>query len=208
MVSATATPDATMVPAWLVPTARACQPALLAVAGVAALYTVAVVVAGAFDAALPVVHVWLALGALAGAAAWSHDPAASLLAALPVGPGRRLLRRVGLGTVTAVVAWTVAGQVGGTVAAAPPGVGLTESVPALLALVALAVTAGRWFGTWGGLTPLALVAAGRFVAESGRLADALALWWTHPWIVLALALSTLPAASMSRSVRVSGLSAT
>ena len=164
-------------PVWLAPTVRACRPALLTVAAVVAVYTSAAVVAGAFEVALPMVLVWLALGALAGAAAASPDPAATLLAALPLSGGRRLAHRVGIGTLTAVFGWAAAVSV-------TSGIGLADSIPALLALLAVAVAVDSRFGTWGALTPLAVVAAGHLVERPSLFTDALALWRTHPWIVV------------------------
>ena len=171
-------------PAWLAPTVRACRPSLLAVGAVVAVYTAAAIVAGAIEVALPMVLVWLALGALAGAAAASPDPAATLLAALPVSSGRRLVHRVGIGTLTAVIGWAVAGRGVDAAVSVTSGIGLADSVPALLALLAVAVAVGSRFGTWGALTPLALVAVGHLVERPSLLTDALALWRTHPWIVV------------------------
>jgi hypothetical protein len=182
---------AAALPEWVAPTVRACRPALLAVAAVVAVHIGVAVAAGAGDVALPRVHVWLMLAALAGAAAAPHDPAATLLAALPTGPGRRLAHRVGTCTLAAVVAWMLGGRVVDA-AVAGPHAGAAGSVPALLALVAIAVAVGSRAGTWGALAPLALVAAGRLVEGPDLLTDALALWWTHPWIVVAIVLCTRP----------------
>lgn len=175
-------------PAWLYPTARARRPALLAVAGVVALYTTAAVVAGASDVVLPTVHVWFALGALAGAAAWPHDPAVALLAPLPVGGGRRLVHRVLISTLAAVGAWAIGGEAVDAAVSVTPRVTIADSVPALLALVAMGVAVGSGLGAWGALTPLGVIAAGAMVGGTGPLADALALWWTQPWLVTAAAL--------------------
>ena len=178
-------------PAWLAPTVRACRPALLAVVGVVTVHIGVAVAAGAADVTLPRVHVWLMLAALAGAAAAPYDPAATILAALPVGPARRLFHRVGTCTLAAVVAWMLGGGVVDA-AVAGPHAGAAGSVPALLALVAIAVAVGSRTGTWGALAPLALVAAGHLVEGPDLLTDALALWWTHPWIVLAIILCARP----------------
>ena len=175
--------------AWVVPTVRACHPALVAAATVAVLSAAAAVAAGANDVALPTMHAWLAIAALAVAAATPHDPAASLLAAVPTGSGRRLIHRGAVGTLTALGAWTLAGWSVDTLVT-PPASDATigGSVPALLALVTLATVIGSWFGPWGACTPLFLVAATHVVGDAGRFDDLLRLWWSHPWIVVAIAL--------------------
>ena len=176
--------------AWVMPTARACRPALLSAAAIAMVVVIAAVIAGASDVALPTVHVWLALAALAVAASTPHDPAATLLAALPAGRGRRMLHRGAIGTLTALGAWVLAGWSAGELGSLPVSDAMIGgSVPALLALVAVAVVGGLWFGPWAACTPLALVAGGHIVEGSPRFADLLQLWWTHPWAVLAAAVS-------------------
>ena len=176
--------------AWVTPTMRAVRPSLVAAAAVALLVVIAAAVAGAYDIALPTVHVWLALAALAVAASTPHDPAASLLAALPTGSGRRLIHRGAIGTFAALGAWVLAGSSTGALVSPPASdVAIGGSLPALLALVAVAIVAGARFGPWGACTPLVLVGAGHVFADAGRLDDVLHLWWTHPWIVATISLS-------------------
>ena len=118
-----------------------------------------------------------------------HDPAALLLAAVPVPPMPRRLLRLGLVLVPALVVWAALVRV----ADASPGAG---SPGPLLALVTAGVAVVVWspphLGVLAGaFVPLLWFALDRTVPGSGLLSDAAGWWRTDPLPVAALAVVAL-----------------
>jgi hypothetical protein len=137
----------------------------------------------------------LTAGALAALAVLAlRDPAAALLAAVPLSAWRR--RALRLAWIAAVVLplWMV-------VTALLPAVGLGTALPALLALSASALAVAVWIPDGGdpgraAALPLLWVAAGSTVGGvGGPVGDASLLWREHPWPLLAVAVVLLAAGS-------------
>ncbi len=167
----------------LVPTARAVTwtPLFVATAGLLALAALL----RAQDATSPAV---LSLGAGTTAAAVVYalrDPAAALLAAVPVSGARRRLLRLGLAGCVAVPLWLF-------VTSALPGAGTALAPLAALAATGLAVA--TWLPSEGQATlaasvPLVWVAVGELFKDlDGPLHVLTRAWSSHSFSVVALGL--------------------
>jgi hypothetical protein len=120
-----------------------------------------------------------------------HDPAADLLAAVPVSVMQRRLLRLVLVLVPTLLAW------GALVAVAPPSLG-ARSLGPLLALTAAGVAAGVWSPARravlvGASVPVLWFALDMTVTDDGLLGDAAGWWRTDPWPVAVVALGALAA---------------
>ncbi len=118
-----------------------------------------------------------------------HDPAAFLLAAVPVSVMRRRLLRLALVLLPALAIWGVLTSV----SHASPGAG---SPGPLLALPAAGVAVGVWSPAHpaalvGAFVPVLWFALDMTVPGSGVLADAAGWWRTAPQAVVAVALAAL-----------------
>jgi hypothetical protein len=147
--------------AWLVPTVRATpwQPL-----GVAAVLVAGVSLTEAYAGQGQPGLLGTTAGTLAAAVvAGLHDPAASLLAAVPTSIAVRRARRLVLLAPAALVVWLALGP-GGQVAH-------------VVALAASGVAVAVWWGTPAGVVvPLAWAAASRIEEDLG-------IWSEHPWAV-------------------------
>jgi hypothetical protein len=120
-----------------------------------------------------------------------HDPAADLLAAVPVSVMQRRLLRLVLVLVPTLLVW------GALVVVAPPSLGTTSPGP-LLALTAAGVAVGAWAPARravlvGASVPVLWFALKMLVPGNGLLVDVAGWWRTDPWPVLAVALGALVA---------------
>lgn len=120
-----------------------------------------------------------------------HDPAAALLAAVPVSAVRRRSLRLAVVLLPALAAWTVLASV----AEASPGAG---SPGPLLALATTGVAAAVWSPPdrgvlVGSLVPVLWFALASTVPGPGTLSDVADSWHTAPWTVVAVALLALVA---------------
>ena len=111
-----------------------------------------------------------------------HDPAAPLLAPVPVSAMQRRLLRLALVTLPVLALWWALTVVSG----APSGPG------PLLALAASGVAVSVWApfdrgALLGGCVPLGWYAVDRLVPWSGLAADAAGWWRTESWAVVAVA---------------------
>jgi hypothetical protein len=132
----------------------------------------------------------LAAGGLAAAVvAGLHDPAQDLLAAVPVGAGRRRLHRLLLLVPAMLVAWVVLTALADLASSGEDG---EWPLGAVLALAATGVAVAVWAPEGarpaaGVAAPLAWVAADRMASGDGVVADVAAAWHTTPWPVATLA---------------------
>jgi hypothetical protein len=164
------------------PTARAIRWA--PGAAVAGLLVSVVLLAGTGDRPVDIVLAVAATGLAATVVAGLQDPAAALLAAVPVSAmRRRVLRLVLLGAPALGVWWLLVGL---STTADDPGPG------PLLALtscgVAVAVWApARYAVVLGAAAPVVLFALRQVVPFEGTASDVVGWWRTDPWWVLAAA---------------------
>ena len=112
-----------------------------------------------------------------------HDPAAALLAPVPVSPMQRRLLRLGLLGVPALLVWWLLTALTTTVGSSGPA--------PLVALTACGVAVTVWAPPKravlvGASTPVVLFAL-QALPTSGLVSDALAWWRTDPWWVLCAA---------------------
>jgi hypothetical protein len=115
-----------------------------------------------------------------------HDPAAALLAAVPVSSMQRRGLRLGLALTPALACWALLARVSDT----SPGTG---SPWPMLALTAAGVAVAVWSPPHRGLLvatslPLLWFAFDMTVPGTGTLADLAGLWHTAPGAVLGVAL--------------------
>ena len=176
--------------AWVVPTARAISWLPLATVGGA---LVALSAVTAYADRWPVGMLGIATGAVAaGLVAGLRDPAAALLAAVPVPPVTRLLHRLVLLVPAGVVVWLAYLW---PAQAAGPGPGWP--VAPMLALAACgAVVADRapgGSGTAAGVAvPLLWVAVARVAGPLDQdVAELVLPWQHHPWLVITAASAAL-----------------
>jgi hypothetical protein len=161
------------------PTARAIRwtPA----ACLAAVLVAAAALAGSTGRPADVVLAIASAGLAATVVSGLHDPAAAMLAAVPVSAMRRRLLRLALLGVPALTVWWVLGRL---TADRLPGPGPGP----LLALTACGVAVALWAPPrravlLGASTPVALFALHQ-VVPGGTASDVIAWWWTDPWWVL------------------------
>jgi hypothetical protein len=130
-----------------------------------------------------------AAGLAAAVVAGLHDPAHDLLAAVPVGPGRRRLHRLLLLVPAMLIAWVALTALADLASSGEDGEWPLGAVLALAAAgVAVAVWAPEGARPGAGVAaPLAWVAADQMAAGDGVVAEAAAAWHTAPWPVAALA---------------------
>jgi hypothetical protein len=161
------------------PTARAVR--WVPAASLAGVMVAAAALARYADRPADIVLAIAAAGLAATVVAGLHDPAAALLAAVPVSKmQRRVVRLVLLGLPALAVWWLLATL---TTSAEVSGPG------PLLALTACGVAIALWTPQrravlLGASTPVALFALHQ-VVPPGTAADVLAWWVTDPWWVLA-----------------------
>lgn len=153
-------------------------------AAVAGLLVLSAWLAGVTDRAADVVLVLAAAGLAATVLAGMQDPAAELLAAVPVSTMRRRLLRVVLLGVPALTVWWLLGVLTTTARTAGPG--------PLLALTACGVAVAVWTpprhgALLGAVTPVVLVALRQVVPLDGTVSEVVGWWLTDPWWVLAAA---------------------
>jgi hypothetical protein len=120
-----------------------------------------------------------------------HDPAAALLAAVPVSLARRRGLRLTLVLLPALAAWAFLARVSDT----SPGRG---SPGPLLALTAAGVVAAVWSPAHrgvlaGAFVPVLWFALDMTVPGAGVASDVAGWWHTAPWTVLVVALVVLVA---------------
>jgi hypothetical protein len=177
-------------PAWARPTVRATPLAPLAVAAAAfvLLGTVVLVVDGSPEPLLPLAAAATAAALVAGL----HDPAASLLAAMPASPARRLLHRLALLVPLTLLVW--AGMLAAAQLAAPDWRSGWPFGP-VTALACTAVAVSVWApkatnAAWGAAAPMLWFALTRVVGDPGGVVGALLwAWVSDPWVVVAVALA-------------------
>lgn len=171
------------------PTARAIRWAPLA--GVSGLLLVVLLLARASDRPVDLVLA-LASAALASVVVGAlHDPAAALLAAVPVSAMQRRALRLTLVGVPVLGVWWVSTAVSDS----SPGTGSPEPLLALAATgVAVAVWSPPHLGVLvGACVPLAWFALDTTVPGAGVVADVAGWWHTASGAVLAVALVVLVA---------------
>jgi hypothetical protein len=178
-----------VIPAWVVPTARAVPWA--PIAGVAACLVAVTAVAAAAgtwpDEALDVAAAALAAAAVAGL----RDPAAALLAAVPTSPARRRARRLALLVPVMLAVWLASLW---TTRLWEPAIGWPLGPLAALVSTGLAVAAWapeRIAVEAGVAAPLVWFAAAWAGPVDGAPAEWLFAWQHHPWLVTAAALAAL-----------------
>ena len=115
-----------------------------------------------------------------------HDPAQDLLAPVPVSAMQRRLLRLGLVGGPVLAVWAGLVLLAGTSSA-------TTWTGSLLALSATGVAAAVWTGPGRGVAVGAAVPVLWFaldqVLPAGPVADAVAVWRTDPWYVVAAAVA-------------------
>ena len=166
----------------VVPTARALRWA--PPAGVAGLLLLVVGLAGSTGRPADTVLAIAAAGLAATVVGGLHDPAAALLAPVPVSAMRRRVLRLGLIGVPALVLWWALVSLAPTTAHAGPG--------PLLALAACGVAVAVWAPgrvavLLGAATPVAVLAVDRVAPAGSTVAEVLGWWLTDPWWVLGAA---------------------
>jgi hypothetical protein len=166
----------------VVPTARAVRwapPAL-----VAGLLLLVVGLAGTSARPADTVLAIAAAGLAATVVSGLHDPAATLLAAVPVSAMRRRLLRLGLLGAPALLLWWALATLAPATTHAGPG--------PLMALASCGVAVAVWAPMTravllGAATPVAVFAVGRVAPAGSTASDVLGWWLTDPWWVLAAA---------------------
>lgn len=143
---------------------------------------VAVVLGRAADRPVDAVLVVAAAGLAATVVAGLQDPAADLLAAVPVSVMRRRVLRLALVGAPALATWWLLDSLSTTTSSGPGP---------LLALTATGVAVAVWAPTRravlvGASTPVVLFALHR-VLPTGTASDVVGRWLTDPWWVLATA---------------------
>lgn len=151
-------------------------------AALAGLLVVSAALARYADRPADVVLVIAAAGLAATVVAGLQDPAAALLAAVPVSAMRRRLVRLAVVGTPALVVWWLLDSVSTAQLSGPEP---------LLALTATGVAVAVWAPPrravlLGAATPVALFALHQ-VAPAGTASDVVAWWLTDPWWVLAAA---------------------
>ena len=176
--------------AWVVPTARAIGWSPLALVG---LLLVGLSAVTAYAGSWPVALLGIACAAVAaGVVAGLRDPAAALLAAVPVPPWTRLLHRLVLLVPAGVAVWLAYLWPAQTEV---PGLGWP--VAPVLALAACgAVVADRapgWLGATAGVgVPLLWAAVGLVAGPLDEdVAELVLPWLHHPWLVITAATAAL-----------------
>lgn len=153
-------------------------------AGVATLLLLVVALAGTSDRPADTVLAIAAAALAASVVAGLHDPAAALLAAVPVSAMRRRVLRVGLLGAPALLVWWALAVLAPSTTHAGPG--------PLLALTASGVAVAVWAPArravlLGATTPVAILAVGQVAPGGTAVADVLGWWLGDPWWVLAAA---------------------
>lgn len=181
---------AAAVPAWGSPTVRATPLAPLGAAGGAFLVLggVALVVDESPEPLLPLAAAATAAALVAGL----HDPAASLLAALPTSPARRLVHRLAVLLPVTLLVW--AGMLAAAHLPAPDwGSGWPLGPVTALACTGLAVAVWAPAATnaaWGAAAAMLWFALTRIAGETGgAVGTVLSAWESDPWAVVAVALA-------------------
>ena len=163
-----------------VPTARAIR--WVPAGALAGLLVVAAALARSAERPADVVLAIAAAALAATVVAGLHDPAADLLAAVPVSGMQRRVLRVALVGVPALAVWWVLDSLT-TARVSGPG--------PLLALTACGVAVAVWAPSrravlLGASAPVVLFVLHQ-ATPPGTVSDVLAWWLTHPWWVLAAA---------------------
>jgi hypothetical protein len=163
------------------PTARAIR--WVPAGSLAGLLVAAAVLAGSADRPADVLLAIAAAGLAATVVAGLHDPAAALLAAVPVSAMQRRVLRLALVGAPALAVW---GLLDSLSSAAPSGPGR------LLALTATGVAVAVWAPPrhavrLGASTPVVLVTLQQVVPSGTAVAEVVAWWLTDTWWVLAVA---------------------
>lgn len=178
-----------MTSAWLVPTARAIPWSPLA--GVAACLAATTAVT-AHTGTWPAGALGIAAAALAASVvAALRDPAAALLAAVPVSAARRRTSRQALTLPAGLVVWLLWLGASGRW---DPDVGWPVAQPVALTAAgsAVAVWAPDRFAVAAGVSaPLVWYVVARAAGPGGGPAGLLAAWQQHPWTVTAGAVVAL-----------------
>lgn len=166
----------------VVPTARSVRwaPPVL----VAGLLLLVVGLAGTSDRPADTVLAIAAAGLAATVVAGLHDPAATLLAAVPVSAMRRRMVRLALLGAPALLLWWALATLAPAATHAGPG--------PLLALASCGVCVAVWAPATravvlGAATPVAVFTVGRVAPGGSTASDVLGWWLTDPWWVLAAA---------------------
>ena len=179
-------------PGSLMRTYQAVRPPLVGILALGAALSAAGVALDVASITAPITISSLLLCSLASVAVLVlADPAADLLAAVPIGRGRRTIHRLSLvvpltsiamGAIT-VVPNALVSRVG----TAFPAL----SVGALFALMSLAVAADAWSrplnASAAAAVPIALVVVSRIITPETWIGRLAASWSTHPWVVVTLA---------------------
>lgn len=178
-------------PAWAMPTVRATPLAPLAVAAGTFLLIGALIrlADGSPEPFLPLVAAGMAAALVGGL----HDPAAALLAAVPVSPARRRAHRLAVLLPVGLLLW--AALLAAAHLAAPSWEAGWPFGP-VTALAATGVAVAVWApaearAAWGAAAPMLWFALGRVVAVDGPVATAVSAWETHSRVVLAAALTAI-----------------
>ena len=139
----------------------------------------------------------VAAAALAGlVVAAMRDPAATLLATVPVSVMQRRVLRLALVGLPVLALWWAMTQVAGPTAA--PSTAAPHGAGPLVALAASGVAVSVWWPSHrgvlvGGCVPMAWYALDRFVPWSGVAEDVAGWWRTESWAVAAVAVLVLVA---------------
>lgn len=187
-------PEAAVPPAWVRPTVRATPLAPLAVAAGSFLLIGALVrlADGSSGPFLPLAAAGMAAALVAGL----HDPAASLLAAVPASPARRRAHRLAVLLPVGLLLWTWT-LVAAHLAAPSGGTGWPFGPVTALAATGLAVAV--WAppdarAGWGAGAVMLWFALSRIIGDvDGAAGTLIWAWETDSWVVVAAALAAIAA---------------
>ena len=179
-------------PGLLTRTYEAVRPPL---AGILALGAAMTAVGIALDVASITAPIWISSLVLCSLASITAlvlaDPAADLLAAVPIGRGRRTIHRLSIAVPLTLFAAGAITVVPDALATRAGTAFPAMSVGALLALVSLAAAFDAWSAprsaSGAAAVPIGVVVVSRIITGDTWIGQLAVSWSTHPWVVLTVA---------------------